>query len=338
VQRWQSTVEATARPALRLGEIYFLQHDYDGAASAFGTAAQRARLVHWNDDLSVDQADLDRRAALLAAGRSDEGVAVLRPLVAAGTTGFAQQNATANGYDEGAVSFAAVAYFASEQLADHERETGALHAAIDDYTSALAWMAPDETQPEPDENGPEVAPQSPAVLESGTAVRPEVLYNNEALAYLGLGKTALATAAVGKALPSDLADPAFLMTAGFIADRAGKVSAAARYDRAALQSDPGAFPAANDRAVELARRHDYPGANCGRRSARTAVTHLPGSTSASSMLHTPLLQSLAVAALIMAVSTLLPIGPLDGAHVAKKGVLASAGIVGGALLVGLGIA
>jgi hypothetical protein len=166
VQRWQSTVEATARPALRLGEIYFLQHDYDGAASAFGTAAQRARLVHWNDDLSVDQADLDRRAALLAAGRSDEGVAVLRPLVAAGTTGFAQQNATANGYDEGAVSFAAVAYFASEPLADHERETGALHAAIDDYTSALAWMAPDETQPEPDENGPEVAPQSPAVLES----------------------------------------------------------------------------------------------------------------------------------------------------------------------------
>jgi Zn-dependent protease len=56
------------------------------------------------------------------------------------------------------------------------------------------------------------------------------------------------------------------------------------------------------------------------------------------MLHTPLLQSLAVAALIMAASALLPIGPLDGAHVGKKGVLASAGIVGAALLVGLGIA
>ena len=50
-------------------------------------------------------------------------------------------------------------------------------------------------------------------------------------------------------------DPAFLMTAGFIADRAGRIAEAADYDRRALQSDPGAFPAANDLGVELARQH-----------------------------------------------------------------------------------
>ena len=42
------------------------------------------------------------------------------------------------------------------------------------------------------------------------------------------------------------------MTAGFIADRAGKIAEAADYDRRALQNDPGAFPAANDLGVELA--------------------------------------------------------------------------------------
>ncbi len=45
------------------------------------------------------------------------------------------------------------------------------------------------------------------------------------------------------------------MTAGFIADRAGRVTQAARYDREALDSDPGAFPAANDLGVELTREH-----------------------------------------------------------------------------------
>ena len=45
------------------------------------------------------------------------------------------------------------------------------------------------------------------------------------------------------------------MSAGFIADRAGRAEAAARYDRQALDSDPGAFPAANDLGVELTREH-----------------------------------------------------------------------------------
>ena len=57
----------------------------------------------------------------------------------------------------------------------------------------------------------------------------------------------------------------------------------------------------------------------------------------SAWLHTPVTESWAVAALIMSASTLLPVGPLDGAQLGKKGVLAAAGVLGGALLVGLGL-
>ena len=57
----------------------------------------------------------------------------------------------------------------------------------------------------------------------------------------------------------------------------------------------------------------------------------------SAWLHTPITQAWAVAALIMSASTLLPVGPLDGAHVGKAGIAAAAGVVGGALLVGLGL-
>ena len=46
--------------------------------------------------------------------------------------------------------------------------------------------------------------------------------------------------------------------------------------------------------------------------------------------------SWAVAALIMSASTLLPVGPLDGAQLGKAGVVAAAGVVGGALLGGFG--
>ena len=57
----------------------------------------------------------------------------------------------------------------------------------------------------------------------------------------------------------------------------------------------------------------------------------------SASLGVPLTQSFAVGALIMAGSTLLPIDPLDGAHVGKAGVAAAAGVIGGAILIVLGI-
>ena len=135
---------------------------------------------------------------------------------------------------DAALQFAAISYYACEQLADYESRSGNLPAATEDYTNALDWV-----------------PR----LEEGSGIRPEVLNNNAALAYLGLGDTSTAATLESKALAADPQDPVFLMTAGFIADRAGQVARAAQYDRAALHSDPGAFPAANDLGVELTREH-----------------------------------------------------------------------------------
>lgn len=233
-EQWQAaTGDKNATAALRLGEIDYLMHRYNDAAGGFALAARRSRLVAPRNDLAVAQAQLDRGAALLAAGRPTEGVQILRPLDQLGTAGFAYQNSQSAGSSD-ALAFATVSYFACEQLADYERETGDLHAAVEDYTTTLSWS--DQ-------------------VTRGSGVRPEVLNNNAALAYLGLGQASTAAGLESKALASDGQDPAFLMTAGFIADRAGNVAKAAHYDRQALASDPGAFPAANDLGVELSRQH-----------------------------------------------------------------------------------
>jgi len=234
-EQWQTARgDNSALPALRLGEIDFLTHQYNDAAAEFGLAARRWRLVHYNDDLDVDQAELDRGAALLAAGRTAEAVQTLRPVDLSATQGYSYQNSLGVNHSDAALQFALVSYYACEQLADYESKSGNLHAAVEDYTNALDW-----------------APQ----IAGGSGVRPEVLNNNAALAYLGLGDTSTAATLESKALAADPEDPVFLMTAGFIADRAGRVAQAARYDREALDSDPGAFPAANDLGVELTREH-----------------------------------------------------------------------------------
>jgi hypothetical protein len=51
----------------------------------------------------------------------------------------------------------------------------------------------------------------------------------------------------------------------------------------------------------------------------------------------PLVEAWAVASLIMCASLLLPVGPLDGKHLDKAGVAVSAGVVGTAMLYGLGL-
>ena len=233
--QWQKARgDTSAMPALRLGEIDFLMHQYNDAAAEFGLAARRFRLLSYNNDLAVDQAELDRGAALFAARRTAEAIQTLRPLDLIGTQGYSYQNSPSVQNSDVALQFAAVSYYACEQLADYESESGNLYAAVEDYTNALDWV-----------------PQ----LEDGSGILPEALNNNAALAYLGVGDTSTAAALESKALAADPEDPVFLMTAGFIADRAGRVAQAARYDREALYSDPGAFPAANDLGVELTREH-----------------------------------------------------------------------------------
>ena len=210
--------------------------------------------MSYNNDLYVDQAELDRGAALLAAGRTAEAVQTLRPLDLSGTQGYSYENLPNVDNLDAALQFAIVSYYACEQLADYESRSGNLHAAVEDYTNALDWV-----------------PRIESVDESG--VRPEVLDNNAALAYLGLGDTGTAARLESKALAADPEDPVFLMTAGFIADRAGRVAQAAECDREALDSDPGAFPAANDLGVELTREHQDGAAA---QALRQAVGASPG--------------------------------------------------------------
>ncbi len=233
-EQWQAARgDNSALPAFRLGEIDFLAHQYYDAAAEFGLAARRWRLVSYHADLKVAQAELDRGVALFAVRRTAEAVQTLRPLDLQGTQGYSYQNSSNTDSLDAAHEFAAVSYYACEQLADYESRSGNLHAAAEDYANALDW-----------------APQL-----KYSNVRPEVLNNNAALAYLGLGDTSTAAKLENKALAADPKDPVFLMTAGFIAERAGRVAQAAQYDRAALDSDPGAFPAANDLGVELMREN-----------------------------------------------------------------------------------
>ena len=231
VGRWEETRgDDSDLPVLRLGEIDFLRHRYDDAVLEFAVAARRARLLRYEDDLAVARAELDRAAALIAGGRPSEAEAALRRLSSSGVAGYAYQ-ASPEGAG-GTEGFALLSYHASAQLADEERRTGRLSAAVEDYGTALWWLE-----------------QSGSV----SVPAPEVLHNNAALAHLGLDDTARATELVEQALREDPQSPVTLMTAGFIADRRGDVPEAARLNRQALENDPGLYPAANDLGVQLAR-------------------------------------------------------------------------------------
>jgi cellulose synthase operon protein C len=231
-ETWQAgRSDATAKPLLRLGEIEFLQGRFDEAAVRFRLAARTARLVDGTDDLAVAQAELDQAAARRAAGRGAEAETTLRLLDQLGARGFGYQKSSGGFY---AGDFAAISYHASAQLGDLERESGRLQAAVEDYEGALAW--------------------EPVIGGYLTATgRTDVLANNAALANLALGRTARAAELARRALEGDPRNPVFLMTAGFIADRRGELRSAVQRDRQALENDPGAFPAANDLGVELAR-------------------------------------------------------------------------------------
>jgi tetratricopeptide (TPR) repeat protein len=224
-------------PMARLGELDYLQHRYDDAAADFGSAARRRRDAGGPDratnDLEADELILDRGAALFAAGRGREGETVLRGVDGNASYWVPYINP---GYPDVVMRLTAVSLHARTQLADNERETGALLASAEDYAAAQERLRSLE-QDRP------------------SGFRPGAVYGNQALTQLALGRVADARTSIAQALNTDPQDPVFLMTAGFIADQAGRTQEAAGYDAAALGNDAGAFPAANDLGVELARLH-----------------------------------------------------------------------------------
>lgn len=204
-------------PLLRLGEIEFLQRRFDLAARHFDAAARRARrsgqpTTSWADAL------LKRGAALVAAGRADEGIPVLREAdqLAARVPGAR--------YDDVTLSRS---YYALSQLGDAMRARGELKAAADAYAAARRL------------------PTVPASVGH--------LANNSAIVETGLGNPDRGLRLSRKALAVDPANPAYLMTAAFAAHRAGHDHSALALNQRALWIDPTAYPAANDAGVLLAR-------------------------------------------------------------------------------------
>lgn len=234
VLQWDAQSDhARVLPALRLGEIRFLQGRHDDAAAAFDSALRRSQTGHRiNFDLA--QAGLDRGAALLAAGRVAEGKDLLSTLAATLDQVEAEFRLGTFGTKDEDVAhhYAVLAYYTRLQLGDAGRRAGQHAAALEDYAAARARL--------------------PLERDNATKVFPGVLHNNEALALMAVGRPAEAALAADRALATDPLNPVFLLTAGSAAHQAGDAPAARDLDAGALAQDATSFPAANNLGVALA--------------------------------------------------------------------------------------
>lgn len=250
VERWDvETKRSLHLPQLRRGEIFYLWGDalaternclpsngddprcdeardkFHEAATAFAGAARRV------DDgylvsLSRNEALLGRAAALVAAGRAVEAEPLIRRV--------AERATIASSYKDESEpeTWAAQAYHAQRLLAEQQSRKGDLHAASDDYEAA-SHMA---------------SAYGGRMLD----LRPEAVQNNAAIVDVKLNRLGEAEAKARRALAADPENPAFLMTAGFVAHSAGDLGLAVERNTAAFRNDPGAFSAANDLGVDLA--------------------------------------------------------------------------------------
>ena len=189
-REWVAAAPRATLPLLRLGEIEFLRQRYDEAARDFGAAARRARERTRPSAQDEVRALLDRGAALVAAGRVEEGRDALLAADEVASRGLADPVLQAS------------AYHARVQLAEAAREAGDLPAAADAYAAARERVA--------------------RLKDTGEPFHFEQLENNSAIVDAALGRVDSAVASTQRALAVDPENPALLMTAGFAAERAGQ--------------------------------------------------------------------------------------------------------------------
>jgi tetratricopeptide (TPR) repeat protein len=224
-REWVAEASGTPLAVLRLGEIEFLRGRYDDAARDFAAAARRARERSVPISRYEARALLDRGAALVAAGRREDGEDALRDAddVASLASAATQE-------------LAAISYHARVQLGEAAREADEPEAAADAYAAARERV--------------------PTLKGTEQPFHEEQLENNSAIVDIARREYGSAEAASRRALEVDPENPALLMTAGFAAERAGHEDEAIRLNRAALRADATVYPAANDLGVLLARRGD----------------------------------------------------------------------------------
>lgn len=223
---WVAASHHAPEAVLRLGEIEFLRGRFDDAAADFGDAARRARERFATWTRFEAEATLDRGAALARAGRRAEAMTALR----AADDIASRARGRGRGITIQVLPAAAISGHARLQLADAEREAGALRAAAEDYTGARYHGLP--------------------------AATTGALENNAAIVDIALGHDAQAERATHQARAVDPESPAYLMTAAYAAARAGRIDTAIRRYGATLRADPTTYGAANDLGVLYARRGD----------------------------------------------------------------------------------
>jgi tetratricopeptide (TPR) repeat protein len=223
---WVAATHHAPEAVLRAGEIEFLRGRFDDAAADFGDAARRARDRFATWTRIEAEATLDRGAALARAGRRAEAMTALR----AADDIASRSRGRGRGVTIQILPADAISGHARLQLADAEREAGALRAAAEDYAGARYHGLP--------------------------AATTGALENNAAIVDIALGRHAQAERATHQARAVDPESPAYLMTAAYAAARAGRIDTAIRRYGATLRADPTTFGAANDLGVLYARRGD----------------------------------------------------------------------------------
>ena len=222
----------------RAGEIAFLDGRFAEAARWFGEEVRAARSVHGVWTAQEARAQLKQGTALSRLGRHDEALDVLTD--AEETASRARAFAKDNDDYQAEVESEFFTYHALAQAGDAALLAKRYDAASERYAVAADFVPRLTELP----------------IDREPLARPEVLFNNWALADTKAGDAGTALAAARRAVEVDPANPLFRGTEGLTLQQLGRGGEAVGAYRAAVASDPSDFPAWNNLGVAL----DDPGA------------------------------------------------------------------------------
>jgi len=229
---WAKLQPSSSQAPVEEGEIAFLRHRYDQAATYFAVAVNRSRYVQGGPTDDQAGALLDQGTALAYAGRRPEALAIL-----------ATANETAIRAYEADPSDSSGTQLAA--YADEEGATMLLDANDPDEAAEDFAVAADSARR---------AGLGNAQTAAGAGLNLAVLDNNYAIAELAVGDPSAAVTLVQTSIDQDPGDAIFWWTEAQAQQQAGhRVAAIAAY-RKALARDPTEFPAANNLGVLLLDR------------------------------------------------------------------------------------